>query len=109
MEKAVRLVVFDLDGTLVDSKVDLANSVNHALGVFGYPVLPNETVYSYVGDGASMLIQRSLGADGKEILPFVLETFLAHYREHLLDTTGIDEGDQVRPTLDGDGVPGNTG
>ena len=87
MEKAVRLVVFDLDGTLVDSKVDLANSVNYALGAFGFPLLPNETVYSYVGDGARMLIQRSLGNDGKEILPRVLETFLTHYREHLLDTT----------------------
>jgi len=87
MGKAVRLVVFDLDGTLVDSKVDLANSVNYSLGAFGYPPLPNETIYSYVGNGASMLIQRSLGTDGRAILPRVLETFLAHYREHLLDTT----------------------
>jgi len=87
MGKSVRLVVFDLDGTLIDSKVDLANSVNYALRTFGFPTLPNEMVYSYVGDGASMLIQRSLGTDGREILPRVLETFLAHYREHLLDTT----------------------
>ncbi len=87
MSKSVRLVVFDLDGTLVDSKVDLANSVNHALGAFGLPSLPNETIHSYVGNGASMLIQRSVGEDGKEIVPRVLETFLSHYREHLLDTT----------------------
>lgn len=87
MGKPVRLLVFDLDGTLIDSKVDLANSVNHALGAFGYPSLPNETIYSYVGNGASMLIRRSLGAEGRTILPRVLETFLAHYREHLLDTT----------------------
>ncbi len=95
MGKAVRLVVFDLDGTLVDSKVDLANSVNYALGAFGIPPLPNETVYSYIGDGASMLIRRSLGTDGSGILPLVLETFLGHYREHLLDTTvpfpGVEE------------------
>ncbi|HBX44155.1 MAG TPA: hypothetical protein DEH27_10495, partial [Deltaproteobacteria bacterium] len=87
MGKTVRLVVFDLDGTLVDSKVDLAHSVNHALGAFGLPPLPNETVYSHVGNGASMLIQRSAGSEGKENLPRILETFLAHYREHLLDTT----------------------
>lgn len=87
MGKPVRLLVFDLDGTLVDSKVDLANSVNYALGAFGFPSLPNETVYSYVGNGASMLIQRSLGPEGRTILRRVLETFLAHYREHLLDTT----------------------
>jgi len=87
MGKAVRLLVFDLDGTLVDSKVDLAYSVNYALGAFGFSPLPDETVYSYVGNGASMLIQRSLGAGGRDLLPRVLETFLAHYREHLLDTT----------------------
>lgn len=87
MDIAVRLVVFDLDGTLVDSKVDLANSVNYALGAFGVPPLPHETIYSYVGNGASMLIQRSLGTARRAILPRVLETFLAHYREHLLDTT----------------------
>ena len=87
MGKKIRLVVFDLDGTLVDSKVDLANSVNYALGEFGFPSLPNGTIYSYVGNGASTLILRSLGTGGKEILPRVLETFLAHYRGHLLDTT----------------------
>ena len=87
MGKAVRLVVFDLDGTLVDSKVDLANSVNYALGAFGFSPLSYETIYSYVGSGASTLIQRSLGTNGRAILPRVLETFLAHYREHLLDTT----------------------
>ena len=87
MGKSVRLVVFDLDGTLVDSKVDLANSVNHALGAFGLPSLPGETIHSYVGNGASMLIRRSVGHDGINLFPRVLETFLAHYREHLLDTT----------------------
>lgn len=98
MGKAVRLVVFDLDGTLVDSKVDLANSVNYALGAFGVSSLPHETIYSYVGNGASLLIERSLGAEGRSILPRVLETFLAHYREHLLDTTAPYPG--VRESLE---------
>ncbi len=101
MGKSVRLIVFDLDGTLVDSKVDLANSVNYALGAFGFPPLPYETIYSYVGNGAAMLIQRSLGPDGRRILPRVLETFLAHYREHLLDTTVPYPG--VRKSLEGKG------
>lgn len=87
MRMKVRLIVFDLDGTLVDSRVDLANSVNYALGAFGLPSLPNETVYSYVGNGAQALIRRSVGPGRLEILPQVLETFLSHYREHLLDTT----------------------
>jgi phosphoglycolate phosphatase len=87
MEFPVRLLVFDLDGTLIDSKVDLANSVNYALGAYGLPALPHPLIYSYVGDGATALIRRSVGDRGDGILPAVLDTFLAHYREHLLDTT----------------------
>ena len=87
MKEAVRLLVFDLDGTLVDSKVDLANSVNHALGKFGFPPVPHERIYSYVGDGATMLIRRAVGVDGNGILPAVLDAFLSDYRGRLLDTT----------------------
>jgi phosphoglycolate phosphatase len=87
METAVRLLVFDLDGTLVDSKVDLANSVNHALGSFGHPALPHPVIYSYVGDGATMLIRRAVGEGDNGTLSAVLDLFLAHYRRHLLDTT----------------------
>jgi phosphoglycolate phosphatase len=87
LKEAVRLLVFDLDGTLIDSKVDLANSVNHALCAFGVPALPHPVIYSYVGDGATMLIRRAAGEEGNGILPAILERFLAHYRRHLLDTT----------------------
>ncbi len=100
MAKAMRLLVFDLDGTLVDSKVDLANSVTHALAKFGRPRLPNETVYAYVGNGATMLIRRAVGPDREAIFPEVLDAFLAHYRRHLLDTTrpypGVAETLQAR-------------
>lgn len=87
MREAVRLLVFDLDGTLIDSKVDLANSVNHALAAFGLSALPHPVIYSYVGDGATMLIRRAVGEEDGGILPAVLDAFLAHYRRHLLDTT----------------------
>jgi phosphoglycolate phosphatase len=87
--------VFDLDGTLIDSKVDLANSVNHALGAFGLPSLPHPLIYSYVGDGATALIRKAVGNRGDGMLPAVLDTFLSHYREHLLDSTlpypGVEE------------------
>ena len=87
MDYAARLLVFDLDGTLVDSKVDLANAVNVALESFDLPPLPNPVIYSYVGDGASALILRALPKEKTDLLPEVLDRFLAYYRRHLLDNT----------------------
>lgn len=87
MEYAARLLVFDLDGTLVDSKEDLANAVNVAIESFDLPPLPNPVIYSYVGDGASALMQRALPPEKADLLPEVLDRFLAYYRRHLLDTT----------------------
>jgi phosphoglycolate phosphatase len=87
MGYAARLLVFDLDGTLVDSKEDLANAVNVALESFDFPPLPHPTIYSYVGDGASTLIRRALPPQKGALLPEVLDRFLAYYRRHLLDTT----------------------
>lgn len=87
MRDGVRLLVFDLDGTLIDSKEDLANSVNHALVEFGLAPLPRRLIYGYVGNGATMLIRRALGPEREEALPEVLGVFLDHYGRHLLDTT----------------------
>jgi phosphoglycolate phosphatase len=87
MDYAARLLVFDLDGTLVDSKEDLANAVNVAIESFDLPPLPHPTIYSYVGDGASALIRRALPPDKADVLPKVLDRFLAYYQRHLLDTT----------------------
>lgn len=87
MDYAARLLVFDLDGTLVDSKEDIANAVNVALESFDLPPLPNPVIYSYVGDGASALIRRALPTEKADLLPEVLDRFLAYYQRHLLDTT----------------------
>jgi len=87
MEYPARLLVFDLDGTLVDSKEDLAVSVNVALGSFGLPPLPHDVIAGHIGDGATALIRRSLPGDRLELLPDTLERFLSYYRRHLLDTT----------------------
>src|ERR1700687_5415884 len=56
-----RLLVFDLDGPLIDSRVDLCNSVNATLAHLGKPKLPEAVIASYIGDGASMLVRRALG------------------------------------------------
>jgi phosphoglycolate phosphatase len=80
-------VVFDLDGTLVDSRVDLTNAVNHVLHAFGMRTLPVTVVSSYVGAGARVLVQRALGAAHQDRLDDGLRLFSAYYSVHLLDHT----------------------
>jgi phosphoglycolate phosphatase-like HAD superfamily hydrolase len=58
---SMKLVIFDLDGTLIDSRLDLVHSVNAMLRHFSRPELPGDVVASYVGDGAPMLVRRALG------------------------------------------------
>ena len=91
---AIKLVIFDLDGTLIDSRLDLVHSVNAALGHIGRPALPDEVIASYVGDGAPILIQRALGNEpaGEELVRKGLEFFLSYYREHKLDHTTVYGG-----------------
>ena len=60
---SIKLVIFDLDGTLIDSRLDLVHSVNAALRHIGRPELPEDVIASYVGDGAPILIQRALGGE----------------------------------------------
>ena len=93
----VRALIFDLDGTLIDSKLDLALSVNAAIEHMGRAILAHETIYGYVGDGAPLLLRRALGegvtdAEVDEGLGF----FLSYYRAHMLDNTvtypGVREG-----------------
>ena len=84
----IQLVVFDLDGTIADTKRDLALSVNAMRGFLGLGPLPLETVTSYVGHGVTVLIKRALGdqaADGD--VEKGLRFFLDYYARHLLDNT----------------------
>jgi phosphoglycolate phosphatase len=80
-------VVFDLDGTLIDSRVDIAAAMNHVLGTLGLPAIPQTTLTGYVGDGARALVERALGPAHQDFLPRALELFMARYGAHLLDTT----------------------
>ncbi len=93
------LVVFDLDGTLVDSKLDLALAVNAARGDAGMAPLDYELIYSYVGNGAPMLIRRSLGPEAsQQQADRALDFFYEYYRDHMLDNTTLYPG--VQETLD---------
>ena len=91
----MKAVFFDLDGTLIDSRADLASAINLARGDFGLPELPRSQVVSYVGEGLHRLVARSMPE-----LPGVLEEAVArtrvHYGAHLLVQTtlypGVSEG-----------------
>jgi len=93
----LKLLVFDLDGTLIDSAQDLCNSVNATLEKFGRRHLSDEVIATYIGNGALMLIRRSFAADdgrepGEELLTEAYRYFLDYYREHKLDYTYAYEG-----------------
>jgi|SRR5579872_905930 len=93
------LVIFDLDGTLIDSSLDLANSVNAARAHMDLPPLENKTVYSYVGNGAPVLMRRALGPEySDEDVQRALGYFLEYYRDHMLENTVLYPG--LREVLD---------
>lgn len=89
----LRAFLFDLDGTLIDSKRDLVNSVNFMLREMNREALPLETVASYIGHGAPRLVADVLGTEaGDEDRRKALEIFLAHYQQHNLVETRIYPG-----------------
>jgi len=88
-----KLLIFDLDGTLIDSREDLANSINAMLIHFGKKELPHEVIASYIGDGAPMLVRRSLGdPDDESFVQDAVLYFMSWYREHKLDNTYVYDG-----------------
>jgi phosphoglycolate phosphatase len=85
---SVRALIFDLDGTLIDSQLDLIRSVNAMLREMGREELHEDTISGYIGHGAPQLIGRALG-DGstEEDRQHALKFFLAYYEDHKMDTT----------------------
>lgn len=95
--RVIRLLVFDLDGTLIDSRLDLIHSVNATLRHIHRPELEGDVVASYVGNGAPALIRRALGdsdadTNDEALLKRALEYFLGYYRQHKLDHTTVYKG-----------------
>lgn len=85
---SVRALIFDLDGTLIDSKQDLIHSVNAMLRELGRRELAEETISGYIGHGAPQLVARALGAGcTEEERQGALEFFLRYYETHKMDTT----------------------
>ena len=84
----MRALIFDLDGTLIDSKLDLIHSVNAMLRELKRPQLASETISGYIGHGAPQLVARALGGAGtEEELKGALQFFLGYYEEHKMDNT----------------------
>ena len=95
----LKLLIFDLDGTLVNSRLDLANSVNAMLRHYKKPELASEVISSYIGNGAPMLVRRALGdPDDEGYVQEALLYFMSYYREHKLDNTYVYDG--IFPALD---------
>ncbi len=100
------LIVFDLDGTLIDSSKDLAISMNAMLEHFGRAPLDPALIYSYVGNGAAVLVRRVMGSGASEqLLQEALEFFLKFYRAHSLEHTQLYPG--VRTMIEDLAAGGN--
>ena len=84
----VRALIFDLDGTLIDSKMDLIHSVNAMLRELKRPELETETISGYIGHGAPQLVARAMGGTAtEEELKHALQFFLGYYEDHKMDNT----------------------
>jgi phosphoglycolate phosphatase len=93
----IRLIVFDLDGTLIDSQKDLAQSINAMLRHYRRHELPDAMIRSYIGDGANMLVRRALGdpdgdAQDEAFVAEAFQFFVAYYHVHKLDHTYVYDG-----------------
>jgi phosphoglycolate phosphatase len=94
-------LIFDLDGTLVDTAPDLLNATNAVMASEGLPLIPPDTLRHMVGFGARSLIEQAMEAVGRTLQPAELsplvDVFMAHYRDHIADTSVLFPG--VRETL----------
>jgi len=93
------LLIFDLDGTLIDSRLDLVHAVNATREQADLGPLPHEQIFSFVGNGAPVLVKRAMGPEATdEEVARALEFFLDYYRHHALDYTVLYPG--VRESLE---------
>lgn len=89
---AVELLIFDLDGTLIESKWDIAASVNLTLSELGLPQRPLEEIFGFVGDGVKKLLRLAVGENARVSFEDALRVFRGHYLAHCLDRTRFYPG-----------------
>ena len=94
---SVDLLIFDLDGTLIESKWDIAESVNFTLAELGLPQRPIEEIFGYVGDGVKKLLRLAVGEGNQARFEEALKVFRGHYLDHCLDRTTFFPG--IEPML----------
>ncbi len=94
----IKIIMFDLDGTLVDSSIDITNALNFAMGPYGISEMTVEETIGMVGEGLTRLIEKILGDERAAIANEVLDRFIGYYSEHLTDFTAPYPG--VRETLE---------
>ncbi len=87
--KTIKLIIFDLDGTLIDSKQDIANSVNFTLKQLNFHQLSVEAVVKYIGKGLGYLLKSSIRMEDESDLNRAREIFINHYSQHSLDNTTL--------------------
>jgi len=87
--KHIDLMIFDFDGTLVNSGGDIAASINYTLNTLRIPVMEQDEIISYIGDGVQKLIERSLGQSKQHLFVEALKIFSDYYANHMLDTTSL--------------------
>jgi phosphoglycolate phosphatase len=90
--------MFDLDGTLVDSSVDITNALNYATGPYGFEEITPARTITMVGEGLTRLMEKMAGKERAALMPELLDRFIRYYSDHLTDFTVPYEG--VRDTLE---------
>jgi phosphoglycolate phosphatase len=94
----IKIIMFDLDGTLVDSSVDITNALNYAIEPYGIGQITVKETIGMVGEGLTRLVEKILGGERAAIVPEVLDRFVGYYSEHLVEFTVPYRG--VRETLE---------
>lgn len=96
-QTSVDLLIFDLDGTLIESKWDIAQSVNYTLAALELPERPMEEIFGFVGDGVKRLLRLAVGEGNQTKFDEALKVFRSYYLEHCLDRTSFYPG--IEPML----------